>query len=116
MARASLYPSRKPGNLSGDLTACVFSFSDPSTRSWPLGGRAEGGEDEEEVDSFPQPGGDYFVEPPQAEEEEEEEEKRVPPPSSHTPVMISKGDLVSPALLTICGWGACGGLWGHLQE
>lgn len=64
------------------------------------------------MDPFPQPVDDYFVEPPQAEEEEEEEEKRVPPPSSHTPVMISKGDLVPPALFTICGWGACGGLWG----
>lgn len=60
------------------------------------------------MESFPQPVDDYFVEPPQAEEEEEEEEKRVPPPSSHTPVMISKGELVSLALITICGWGGCG--------
>lgn len=91
----------------GSLGACLgillpesLSFSDPSTRSWPLGGRAEGGEDEEEVESFPQPVDDYFVEPPQAEEEEEEKE-RVPPPSSHTPAMVSKGEVVSRALFTI---------------
>lgn len=95
----------KPGSLYGDLTAesSFCSFRDPSTRSWPLGGRAEEGEDEEEVGSFPQPVDDYFVEPPQAEEEEEEEEKRVPPPSSHTPVMISKGEAVSLAI-----WGQFG--------
>lgn len=85
----------------GSYCLSLLSFSDPSTRSWPLGGRAEGGEDEEEVESFPQPVDDYFVEPPQAEEEEEEEKERVPPPSSHTPAMVSKGEAVSPALFTI---------------
>nr|XP_045010716.1 amyloid-like protein 1 isoform X1 [Jaculus jaculus] len=60
---------------------------DPSTRSWPLGGRAEVGEDEEEAESFLQPVDDYFVEPPQAEEEEEEE--KVTSPSSHAPVVLN---------------------------
>ncbi|KAK2088262.1 Amyloid beta precursor like protein 1 [Saguinus oedipus] len=64
------------------------AVGDPSTRSWPPGGKAEGAEDEEEEESFPQPVDDYFVEPPQAEEEEEEE--RVPPPSSHTLAVVSK--------------------------
>lgn len=31
------------------------AVGDPSTRSWPLGGRVEGGEDEEEEESFLQP-------------------------------------------------------------
>ncbi|XP_045296964.1 amyloid beta precursor like protein 1 isoform X12 [Leopardus geoffroyi] len=64
------------------------AVGDPSTRSWPLGGRVEGGEDEEEEESFLQPVDDYFVEPPRAEEEEEEE--RVPPSSSHSPAGFSK--------------------------
>lgn len=66
------------------------SLRDPSTRSWPPGGRVEGGEDEEEEESFLQPVDDYFVEPPRAEEEEEEE--RVPPSSSHPPAGVSKGE------------------------
>lgn len=49
------------------------------------------------MESFPQPVDDYFVEPPQAEEEEEEEEERAPPPSSHTPVMVSRGEAGSSA-------------------
>ncbi|XP_058135254.1 amyloid beta precursor like protein 1 isoform X2 [Dasypus novemcinctus] len=64
------------------------AVGDPSTRAWPLGGRAEGSEDEEEEESFLQPVDDYFVEPPRAEEEEEEE--RAPPPSTHTPAGVSK--------------------------
>ncbi|XP_032470378.1 amyloid-like protein 1 isoform X6 [Phocoena sinus] len=64
------------------------AVGDPSTRSWPPGGRVEGGEDEEEEESFLQPVDDYFVEPPRAEEEEEEE--RVPPSSSHPPAGVSK--------------------------
>lgn len=76
----------------------VFCFlSDPSTRSWPLGGRVEGDEDEEEEESFLQPVDDYFVEPPQAEEEEEEE--KVPPSSSHSPVGVSKGEAISELLI-----------------
>ncbi|XP_051018750.1 amyloid beta precursor like protein 1 isoform X2 [Acomys russatus] len=83
-------PSPATPNPSG------MAVGDPSTRSWPPGHRAEGGEDEEEVDPFPQPVDDYFVEPPQAEEEEEEEggeeeeEEKSPPPSSPTPVVISR--------------------------
>ncbi|KAK1330282.1 hypothetical protein QTO34_010470 [Cnephaeus nilssonii] len=61
---------------------------DPSTRSWPLGGRIEGDEDEKEEESFLQPVDDYFVEPLQAEEKEEGE--RVPPSSSHPPAGVSK--------------------------
>ncbi|XP_045655918.1 amyloid beta precursor like protein 1 isoform X1 [Ursus americanus] len=64
------------------------AVGDPSTRSWPLGGRVEGGEDEEEEESFLQPVDDYFVEPPRAEEEEEEE--RILPSSSHSPAAVSK--------------------------
>ncbi|XP_059008849.1 amyloid beta precursor like protein 1 isoform X2 [Mustela lutreola] len=64
------------------------AVGDPSTRSWPLGGRVEGGEEEEEEDSFLQPVDDYFVEPPRAEEEEEEE--RILPSSSHSPAGVSK--------------------------
>ncbi|KAL1769419.1 amyloid 1 isoform X1 [Sigmodon hispidus] len=89
---------------------------DPSTRSWPLGGKAEGGEDEEEeVESIPQPVDDYFVEPPQAEEEEEEEEeeKRVPPPSSHSPVMISK---VTPTPRPTDGVDVYFGMPGEISE
>lgn len=91
-----LLGKRKETNLGAytqDLTSWVSCFlSDPSTRSWPLGGRAERGEDEEEEESFLQPVDDYFVEPPQAEEEEEE---RAPQPSSHTPAVISKGKVSS---------------------
>uniref|UniRef100_A0A8C0T8K6 Amyloid beta like protein 1 n=2 Tax=Canis lupus familiaris TaxID=9615 RepID=A0A8C0T8K6_CANLF len=61
---------------------------DPSTRSWPLGGRVEGAEEEEEEESFLQPVDDYFVEPPRAEEEDEEE--RILPSSSHSPAGVSK--------------------------
>ncbi|XP_011380114.1 amyloid beta precursor like protein 1 isoform X2 [Pteropus medius] len=64
------------------------AVGDPSTRSWPLGGKVEGGEDKEEEEPFLQPVDDYFVEPPQAEEEEEEE--RVPPSSPHPPAGVSK--------------------------
>ncbi|XP_012881739.1 PREDICTED: amyloid-like protein 1 [Dipodomys ordii] len=64
------------------------AVGDPSTRSWPLSAKTEGGENEEEEESLLQPVDDYFVEPPQAEEEEEEE--RGPPPSSHTPGLTSK--------------------------
>ncbi|XP_006867408.1 PREDICTED: amyloid-like protein 1 [Chrysochloris asiatica] len=60
------------------------AVGDPSTRSWPLGARAEGGKEEEE--SFLQPVDDYFVEPPRAQEEEEEE--RVSPPNAHTPAGV----------------------------
>lgn len=90
-----------------------MAAGDPSTRSWPLEGRAEGGEDEEEVESFPQPVDDYFVEPPQAEEEEEEEEKRVPPPSSHTPVMINK---VTPTPRPTDGVDVYFGMPGEISE
>lgn len=64
------------------------------------------------MESFPQPVDDYFVEPPQAEEEEEEEEERAPPPSSHTPVMVSRGEAASsaPSLFSICGLG----IWGSI--
>lgn len=79
------------------LPQVFCSLSDPSTRSWPLGGRVEGGEDEEEEESFLQPVDDYFVEPPRAEEEEEEE--RVPPSSSHSPAGFSKGETVSELLV-----------------
>lgn len=75
------------------LSRVFCSPSDPSTRSWPLGGRVEGGEDEEEEESFLQPVDDYFVAPPRAEEEEEEE--KVPPASSHTPAGVSKGEAAS---------------------
>lgn len=82
----------------GFLLPWVFcSLSDPSARSWPLGGRVEGGEDEEEEESFLQPIDDYFVEPPQAEEEEEKE--RVPPSSSHPPAGVSKGEAISESLV-----------------
>lgn len=81
----------RPGQV---LTAKVFcSHSDPSTRSWPPGGRTEGGEEEEEEeDSFPQLVDDYFVEPPQAEEGDEDV---VSLPSSHAPAVVSKGEAVS---------------------
>ncbi|XP_076402253.1 amyloid beta precursor like protein 1 [Peromyscus maniculatus bairdii] len=92
-----------------------MAVGDPSTRSWPLGGRAEGGEDEEEVESFPQPVDDYFVEPPQAEEEEEEEKEkeRVPPPSSHTPAMVSK---VTPTPRPTDGVDVYFGMPGEISE
>ncbi|XP_064149591.1 amyloid beta precursor like protein 1 isoform X3 [Loxodonta africana] len=64
------------------------AVGDPSTRSWPLGGRAQGGEDEEDEESFLQPVDDYFVEPPRGQDEEEEE--RIPLPNSHTPAEVSK--------------------------
>uniref|UniRef100_A0A4W2CW42 Amyloid beta like protein 1 n=1 Tax=Bos indicus x Bos taurus TaxID=30522 RepID=A0A4W2CW42_BOBOX len=63
------------------------AVGDPSTRSWPPGGRVERGDDEEEEESFLQPVDDYFVEPPRADEEEED---RVPPSSSQTPAGVSK--------------------------
>ena len=75
------------------LCPWVFcSLSDPSTRSWPPGGRVERGDDEEEEESFLQPVDDYFVEPPRADEEEED---RVPPSSSQTPAGVSKGEAIS---------------------
>lgn len=78
----------------GFLLPWVFcSLSDPSTRSWPLGGRVKGGEDEEEEEPFLQPVDDYFVEPPQAEEKE-----GVPPSSSHPPAGFSKGEAISESL------------------
>lgn len=81
------------------LLPCVFcSLSDPSTRSWPLGGRIEGDEDEKEEESFLQPVDDYFVEPLQAEEKEEGE--RVPPSSSHPPAGVSKGEAISELLVS----------------
>lgn len=75
------------------------TFSDPSTRSWPLGGKVEGGEDKEEEEPFLQPVDDYFVEPPQAEEEEEEE--RVPPSSPHPPAGVSKGEAICESLVSL---------------
>uniref|UniRef100_A0A8C5V0Y8 Amyloid beta like protein 1 n=1 Tax=Microcebus murinus TaxID=30608 RepID=A0A8C5V0Y8_MICMU len=84
---------------------------DPSTRSWPLGGRVEGGEDEEEEESFLQPVDDYFVEPPQAEEEEEEE--RVPPPSSQAPAVVSK---VTPTPRPTDGVDVYFGMPGEISE
>ncbi|XP_021496823.1 amyloid beta precursor like protein 1 isoform X1 [Meriones unguiculatus] len=91
-----------------------MAVGDPSTRSWPLGDRAEGGEDEAEAESFPQPVDDYFVEPPQAEEEEEEEEQeRAPPPSSHTPVMISR---VTPTPRPTDGVDVYFGMPGEISE
>uniref|UniRef100_A0A8C8YC12 Amyloid beta like protein 1 n=1 Tax=Prolemur simus TaxID=1328070 RepID=A0A8C8YC12_PROSS len=87
------------------------AVGDPSTRSWPLGGRVEGGEDEEEEESFLQPVDDYFVEPPQAEEEEEEE--RVPPPSSHAPAVVSK---VTPTPRPTDGVDVYFGMPGEISE
>ncbi|XP_012932869.1 amyloid-like protein 1 isoform X3 [Heterocephalus glaber] len=86
------------------------AVGDPSTRSWPLGGRAEGGEDEEGEESFLQPVDDYFVEPPQAEEEEEE---RVPLPSSHTSAVISK---VTPTPRPTDGVDVYFGMPGEISE
>lgn len=81
------------GPTSRFLLSRIFcSFSDPSTRSWPLGGKVEGGKDKEEEESFLQPVDDYFVEPPQAEEEEEKE--RIPPSSPHPPAAVSKGEAI----------------------
>lgn len=81
------------------LLPCVFcSLSNPSTRSWPLGGRIEGDEDKKEEESFLQPVDDYFVEPLQAEEEEEEE--KVQPSSSHPPAGVSKGEVISEILVS----------------
>lgn len=81
------------------LSSRVFcSFSDPSTRSWPLGGKVEGSEEKKEQESFLQPVDDYFVEPPQAEEEEEEE--RVPPSSPQPPAGVSKGEAIRESLVS----------------
>uniref|UniRef100_A0A4X1TFN3 Amyloid beta like protein 1 n=1 Tax=Sus scrofa TaxID=9823 RepID=A0A4X1TFN3_PIG len=87
------------------------AVGDPSTRSWPLGGRVEGGEDEEEEESFLQPVDDYFVEPPRAEEEEEEE--KVPPASSHTPAGVSK---VTPTPRPTDGVDVYFGMPGEISE
>ncbi|XP_074171850.1 amyloid beta precursor like protein 1 isoform X8 [Rhinolophus sinicus] len=87
------------------------AVGDPSTRSWPLGGRVEGGEDEEEEESFLQPIDDYFVEPPQAEEEEEKE--RVPPSSSHPPAGVSK---VTPTPRPTDGVDVYFGMPGEISE
>ncbi|XP_017522970.2 amyloid beta precursor like protein 1 isoform X1 [Manis javanica] len=87
------------------------AVGDPSTRSWPMRGRAEGSEDEEEEESFLQPVDDYFVEPPQAEEKEEEE--RVPPSSSHTPAGVSK---VTPTLRPTDGVDVYFGMPGEISE
>ncbi|XP_060028231.1 amyloid beta precursor like protein 1 [Erinaceus europaeus] len=87
------------------------AVGDPSTRSWPLGGRVEAGEDEEEEESFLQPVDDYFVEPPRAEEEEEEE--RVPPPSSHTPAEVRK---VTPTPRPTDGVDVYFGMPGEISE
>uniref|UniRef100_A0A8C3VUE6 Amyloid beta like protein 1 n=1 Tax=Catagonus wagneri TaxID=51154 RepID=A0A8C3VUE6_9CETA len=87
------------------------AVGDPSTRSWPPGGRVEGGEDEEEEESFLQPVDDYFVEPPRTEEEEEEE--RVPPSSSHTPAGVSK---VTPTPRPTDGVDVYFGMPGEISE
>ncbi|XP_033700800.1 amyloid beta precursor like protein 1 isoform X6 [Tursiops truncatus] len=87
------------------------AVGDPSTRSWPPGGRVEGGEDEEEEESFLQPVDDYFVEPPRAEEEEEEE--RVPPSSSHHPAGVSK---VTPTPRPTDGVDVYFGMPGEISE
>ncbi|XP_026934705.1 amyloid beta precursor like protein 1 isoform X6 [Sagmatias obliquidens] len=87
------------------------AVGDPSTRSWPPGGRVEGGEDEEEEESFLQPVDDYFVEPPRAEEEEEEE--RVPPSSSHPPAGVSK---VTPTPRPTDGVDVYFGMPGEISE
>eukprot|EP00069_Balaena_mysticetus_P008281 bmy_05911T0 len=87
------------------------AVGDPSTRSWPPGGRVEGGEDEEEEESFLQPVDDYFVEPPRAEEEEEEE--RVPPSSSHPPSGVSK---VTPTPRPTDGVDVYFGMPGEISE
>ncbi|KAM5208350.1 amyloid beta precursor like protein 1 isoform 5-T5 [Hipposideros larvatus] len=81
---------------------------DPSTRSWPLGGRVKGGEDEEEEEPFLQPVDDYFVEPPQAEEKE-----RVPPSSSHPPAGFSK---VTPTPRPTDGVDVYFGMPGEISE
>lgn len=72
-------------------------IGDPSTRSWPLGGRVEGDEEEKEEEFFLQPVDDYFVEPMKAEEEEEAE---VPPSSPHPPAGASKGEIISQSLVS----------------
>ncbi|XP_066205140.1 amyloid beta precursor like protein 1 [Saccopteryx leptura] len=84
---------------------------DPSTRSWPLGGRVEGDEDEKEEESFLQPVDDYFVEPLQAEEEEEKE--RVPPETSHPPAGVSN---VTPTLRPTDGVDVYFGMPGEISE
>ncbi|KAJ1072808.1 hypothetical protein K5549_012034 [Capra hircus] len=87
------------------------AVGDPSTRSWPPGGRVERGDDEEEEESFLQPVDDYFVEPPRAEEEEEED--RVPPSSSQTPAGVSK---VTPTPRPTDGVDVYFGMPGEISE
>ncbi|XP_036994349.1 amyloid beta precursor like protein 1 isoform X2 [Artibeus jamaicensis] len=86
-------------------------IGDPSTRSWPLGGRVEGDEDKKEEESFLQPVDDYFVEPLQAEEEGEEE--RVPPSSSHPSAVVSK---VTPTPRPTDGVDVYFGMPGEISE
>ncbi|KAF5924301.1 hypothetical protein HPG69_012555 [Diceros bicornis minor] len=87
------------------------AVGDPSTRSWPPGGKVEGFEDKEEEESFLQPVDDYFVEPPRAEEEEEEE--RVLPSSSHAPPGVSK---VTPTPRPTDGVDVYFGMPGEISE
>ncbi|XP_045148667.1 amyloid beta precursor like protein 1 isoform X1 [Echinops telfairi] len=87
------------------------TVGDPSTRSWPLGSRAEGGEEEDEEEPFPQPVDDYFVELPRAQEEEEEE--RAPLPNSYTPAGISK---VTPTPRPTDGVDVYFGMPGEISE
>lgn len=86
------------------------AVGDPSTRSWPPGGRVERGDDEEEEESFLQPVDDYFVEPPRA---DEEEENRVPPSSSQTPAGVSK---VTPTPRPTDGVDVYFGMPGEISE
>uniref|UniRef100_A0AC11EA66 Amyloid beta precursor like protein 1 n=1 Tax=Ovis aries TaxID=9940 RepID=A0AC11EA66_SHEEP len=87
------------------------AVGDPSTRSWPPGGRVERGDDEEEEESFLQPVDDYFVEPPRAEEEEDDD--RVPPSSSQTPAGVSK---VTPTPRPTDGVDVYFGMPGEISE
>ncbi|KAM5237210.1 amyloid beta precursor like protein 1 isoform 2-T2 [Ctenodactylus gundi] len=84
------------------------AIGDPSTQSWPPGGRTVGAEDDEE--SFLQPVDDYFVEPPQVEEEEEE---KVLSPSSHTPAVVGK---VTPTPRPTDGVDVYFGMPGEISE
>ncbi|XP_055002509.1 amyloid beta precursor like protein 1 isoform X1 [Sorex araneus] len=89
------------------------AVGDPSTRSWPPGGRVEGGQEEEEEESFLQPVDDYFVEPPEAEEEEEEEKVSPTSSSSHTPAGVSK---VTPTPRPTDGVDVYFGMPGEISE
>ncbi|XP_007953049.1 amyloid-like protein 1 [Orycteropus afer afer] len=88
------------------------AVGDPSTRSWPLEGRAKGAEDEEEEEEEPflQPVDDYFVEPPRAQEEEEE---RVLLSNSHTPAGVNK---VTPTPRPTDGVDVYFGMPGEISE